>query len=479
MLFRRIYHPRLAQASYLVACARTREAIAIDPTRDVGQYLAAARAEGVRIVAVTETHVHADFISGASELAAAADARLYLSGEGQGPGSYTPEYLERSGAVLLRDGDTIAVGAVRIQVLHTPGHTPEHITFLVTDTAAADEPMGAVTGDFVFVGDVGRPDLLERALQIAGSSDRAARQLFASLGRLAAYPDYLQLWPGHGAGSACGKGLSAVPQSTLGYERRHNWAFGVRDEDAFVAQVQAGQPEPPAYFAATKRINRQGGATTPAPPPPASMDADAVRRAAAAGTLVIDIRPASDFAAGHLPGTISIPYERSFLAWAGSIVPDGSDAILVGTAPALDDAVADLRLIGIDRIVGTASSAALEAWRRAGGRLRTLTSITADELAARVRQGSVTVVDVRERAEWAAGHIAGAVHVPLGLVRDRAGDLPRDRPLVVHCQSGARSTIAGSILLAAGVDAVENLAGGLAAWQGAGHATDTGTSSAA
>jgi hydroxyacylglutathione hydrolase len=225
MLLRRFFHPRLAQSSYLIACGTSREAWVIDPHRNVDLYLAAAQQEGVRIVGVAETHVHADFLSGACELAARAGARLYLSGEGRGPWTYTDDYIKRSGAARLHDGYTVRIGAVRLDVMHTPGHTPEHLTFFVTDTAAAAEPMGVVTGDFLFVGDVGRPDLLEVAVQVAGSADRSARQLFQSLTRLATYADYLQVWPGHGAGSACGKGLSAVPQSTLGYERRYNWAL--------------------------------------------------------------------------------------------------------------------------------------------------------------------------------------------------------------------------------------------------------------
>jgi hydroxyacylglutathione hydrolase len=248
MLLRRFFHPRLAQSSYLIACSMSREAIVIDPHRDVELFLAAARAEGVKITAVTETHVHADFLSGSRDLAAQTGARLYLSGEGRGPWSYTEDFVRSAEAVLLRDGHVIRIGAVRIDAIHTPGHTPEHLTFLVTDTAGAGEPMGAVTGDFVFVGDVGRPDLLERAVHVKGSADGAARQLYHSLARLASYSDYLQLWPGHSAGSACGKGLSAVPHSTLGYERRHNWALRVDDEDRFVVEIMRGQPDAPAYF---------------------------------------------------------------------------------------------------------------------------------------------------------------------------------------------------------------------------------------
>src|SRR5215208_2616418 len=256
MFLRRFYDEQLAQASYLLGCQATGEALVVDPNRHVEPVLAAAAAEGLRITHVTETHIHADFISGARELAERAGARLLLSGEGGEAWRY--RYAADAAAETLCDAGRFMVGRVAVVVRHTPGHTPEHLMFVVTDTASATEPMGALTGDFLFVGDVGRPDLLERAAHVAGTAETSARQLFRSLRRLEPLPDWLQVWPGHGAGSACGKALGAVPQTTLGYERRFNWAFGVADEEAFVRAVLAGQPEPPPYFAEMKRINRDG-----------------------------------------------------------------------------------------------------------------------------------------------------------------------------------------------------------------------------
>ena len=238
MIVKRFYDETLAQASYLIGCGRTGSAIVIDPTRDVDQYLRMAEAEEVAITQVTETHIHADFVSGSRELAARTGAALYLSAEGGKDWQYA--FAREAGGILVRDGDHIMVGNVRIDVVHTPGHTPEHLAFLVTDTAAATEPIAIVTGDFVFVGDVGRPDLLEKAAKVQGTMEASARTLYRSLVRFKTYPDYLQLWPGHGAGSACGKGLSAVPQSTVGYERRFNWALAVEGEDEFVRQVLTG-----------------------------------------------------------------------------------------------------------------------------------------------------------------------------------------------------------------------------------------------
>ena len=213
MLLHRVWDPKLAQASYLIGCIEAKEALVIDPNRDVDQYLALASSLGLRVAHVTETHIHADFCSGSRELATRAKARLYLSDEGGDGWRYG--FAASDGAVLLHDGDRFEMGRVSVQALHTPGHTPEHLTFLVTDGAAATEPIAAVTGDFVFVGDVGRPDLLERAAGVGGTMEDAARTLFRSLQRFKRQPDWLQIWPGHGAGSACGKGMSAIPHSTV------------------------------------------------------------------------------------------------------------------------------------------------------------------------------------------------------------------------------------------------------------------------
>jgi hydroxyacylglutathione hydrolase len=223
MFFRQLYNNPLAQASYLIGSAATAEALVVDPNRDLDQYVDVGEREGFRITAVSETHIHADFVSGARELAARMGARLYLSGAGTPDWQY--DFADEAGATLVRDGDTFMVGTIRLAVMHTPGHTPEHLAFLVTDTVRADEPMGILTGDFVFVGDVGRPDLLERAAGYSETMEAGARQLYASLQRFKALPDYLQVWPGHGDGSACGKALGAVLQSTVGYETRFNWAL--------------------------------------------------------------------------------------------------------------------------------------------------------------------------------------------------------------------------------------------------------------
>src|SRR5262245_9834809 len=317
MIVRRFYEPSIAQASYLIGCSACGEAIVIDANRDVDQYVAAAAQDHLRITHVTETHIHADYVSGSRELARRTGAALYLLDEGDADWTY--QFIAEGRPV--RDGDRITVGNVLVDVVHTPGHTPEHLTFLVTDGAVADRPIAAATGDFIFVGDVGRPDLLERAARIEGTMEKGARQLWASLQAFGRREDWLQIWPGHGAGSACGKGISAVPQSTLGYERRFNWAFQVKSEVGFVASVLEGQPEPPKYFAMMKTINKAGPAILGAQPAPPRLDDGALVDTVKAGGFVVDTRSAERYAAGHVPGTLNIPINGSFVTWAGWLAP--------------------------------------------------------------------------------------------------------------------------------------------------------------
>jgi hydroxyacylglutathione hydrolase len=475
MIVKRFYDNRLAQTSYLIGCGRMGSAIVIDPNRDVEQYVQVAEAEGVKITHVTETHIHADFVSGARELAERTGARLYLSDEGDANWKYA--YARGADAVLVRDGDKIRVGNVVVSVVHTPGHTPEHVSFLITDTAAADEPIAIVTGDFVFVGDVGRPDLLEKAAKIEGTMDQAARTLFRSLQRFRQYPDWLQIWPGHGAGSACGKGLSAVPHSTVGYERRFNWAFAYEEEDAFVQAVLAGQPEPPRYFAEMKRINREGPRILHGFRRPERLPGTRLEGVLESGAIVIDTRHAADFAAGHVPGTVNITLNRSFNTWAGWLLPFDADFYLIindQCSHCVDEAVRDLAMIGLDRVAGFFGSEVVGNRAEEGREVAAIPQITSEALAKRMRAGHVAVLDVRGRYEWEAGRIPGVENIPLGYLTERLDDIPRDRPLVVHCQSGARSAIAASILLAQGLTNVLNLTGGFAEWQNAGHPVERG-----
>ena len=468
MLLVRFYDDRLAQASYLIGCAASGTALVVDPNRDAEQYVAAAAANGMRITHVTETHIHADFVSGSRELARRTGATLLLSDAGDADWKYA--FAASESAVPLVDGSRFEVGRIRIDVMHTPGHTPEHIVFLITDGAGADRPMGAITGDFIFVGDVGRPDLLERAAHVEGTMESSARALFRSIARFKALPDYLQIWPGHGSGSACGKSLGAVPQTTLGYERLFNWALAIADEDEFVDAVLAGQPEPPTYFAEMKRVNKMGPAVLGGFRHPERLPASRLDALLAQGALVIDTRHAADFAAAHVPGTINIPLNKSFVTWMGWLVPYDRDYYLIvdDEAGHADRAAREAALIGLDRLAGYFGDDVVAEWQREGRTLERVAQITPAELAERMRRGDVAVIDVRGQSEWDAGHIEGARHIPVGMLDAELARLPRDVTLVMQCQGGGRSSIASSLLQARGVKQVVNLAGGLTAWERAG-----------
>ncbi len=475
MLLKRFYDAKLAQASYLLGCSTSGEALVVDPNRDIDPYLHAAAAEGLRVAHVTETHIHADFISGARELARRAGARLYLSDAG-GP-EWRYGYAHGSQATLLHDGVCFSVGSVQVQVLHVPGHTPEHLTFLVTDTATASEPMGCFTGDFIFVGDVGRPDLLERAVQRQGTMEESARQLFRSLQHFRTFPDYLQIWPGHGAGSACGKSLGAVPQTTLGYEKRFNWAFRVTEENEFVGAVLAGQPDPPRYFATMKRINQAGPRILGDNSRPERLPAAELSDALARGAVVVDTRQAAEFSAGSVPGTINIPINRAFTTWAGSMLPYEEDFYLITDERGVgivDEMARDLRGVGLDRLAGYFGPDAVEAWRRTGGKLQIIPGATLSEVKTAAASDGTTLLDVRGEAEWKSGHVPGALNIPVGSLDQRLEEIPTGRPIIVHCQSGARAAIAASVLKARGFADVRVFGGGFAEWTAAREPNATG-----
>lgn len=466
MIVKRFFEMKLAQTSYLIGCKEKREAIVIDPNRDAEQYEKAAEAEGVRIAHITETHIHADYLSGSRELAARTGATLYVSDEGDASWKYA--FAGEPGVKTVKNGDRITVGNVLIDVVHTPGHTPEHLSFLVTDSLVATDPIAAATGDFIFVGDVGRPDLLEKAANIKGTMEAGAKSLYESLQRFSQKPDWLQIWPGHGAGSACGKGISAIPHSTLGYERRFNWAFQAPSERAFVAGVLAGQPEPPKYFAEMKRLNKEGPRVLGGFPRPPLLDMRLLERRLHEGALVVDTRRAADFAMGHVPGTINIPSDSSFTTYAGWFVPYSADfyVIVDDRAPAAIDTVArDLAMIGLDRIAGYFDAAVVDEWADRGRQPATIPQITAADLKESLARGAVTLVDVRNENEWQTGHIDGARHIALGYVGDRVDEIPQTKPIVLQCASGVRSAIAASVLQARGVERVINLIGGINAWR--------------
>ena len=466
MFIQRFYHEQLAQASYLLGCTTTKEALVIDPNQNVDQYLDVATRENLHIIAVTETHIHADFVSGVRELASRIDAKIYLSCAGSE--TWGDTYNKEIPALSLYDGDHILVGDVRLDVLHTPGHTPEHVSFLVTDTAGADKPMGIFTGDFLFVGDVGRPDLLEKAGGMTGTMEEAARSLFHSLHRLRDFPDYLQIWPGHGAGSACGRALGAVPQSTLGYEKLFNWAFAIPDEERFVHDVLKGLPEPPTYFAETKRVNRDGPSLLRSLVQPQHLSTDQLEMYLTAEAMVVDLRPADLYAAGHIPGTINIPIQGPFLTWAGWLLTFHRPLMLIGEEQDVTEAVHQLRFIGRDTLKGFWTPESIALWEASGHSLARIEQIDVQHLLELLQQNAVTILDVREPDEIATGYIPMSCHISLATLPLHMESIPTDRPVVIHCQGGVRSAIGASLLDARGRTNIFNLRGGFQAWQMAG-----------
>ena len=473
MLFRMIYDDRLAEAAYLIGCQKTGEAILIDPERDIDRYLAIAAREKLRVVAVAETHIHADFLSGARELAEKTGATVYVSDEGDADWKY--QWLDRKSGGgsykhrLLKDSDTFSIGNIEFKAIHTPGHTPEHICFLVTDRGGgADQPMGIVTGDFVFVGDLGRPDLLESAAGFAGKAEPSARRLHRTLAKLNSLPDWLQVWPAHGAGSACGKALGAVPQSTIGYEKRFNPAIlAGATEAGFVDFILSAQPEPPLYFARMKRDNKIGPRLLGELPRPRDMTPEELASIDTAKSAIIDTRPWDSFRSGHLPGALFHPFDNSFLADVGSMVQENEPIYLIAEPGAIEEIVRALVRIGYDDIRGYVEPSRFSQYV-AGARLPATRELSVDQAAPLTDSPEWFVLDVRRAAEFAESHIEGAHNIAHTRLLAHLAEVPRNKQILVHCRSGGRSARACALLQKHGYD-VANLAGGMLAWEKAPH----------
>ncbi|NLG09056.1 MAG: MBL fold metallo-hydrolase [Deinococcales bacterium] len=457
MYFKQFYDTDLAQGSYLIGCQATGEAVVVDPRRDVAVYLADAAANGLRVTVVTETHIHADYLSGARELAAATGAALRLSAEGG------PDWLYAFEHEPLRHGDVIDVGNVRLTALHTPGHTPEHLSFLVTDRARSDEPTMVLTGDFVFVGDLGRPDLLDEAAGYQDTRYEGARQLFRSLKeRFLTLPDHVQVWPGHGAGSACGKALGAVASSTVGYERLTAWwadHLANDDVEGFVAALLEGQPDAPSYFGRMKRQNRAGPALLGARAPLKEFTADELRGRVNRDLVLVDTRTTREQWSASVPGALAVPGGRSFATYAAWVIDpevERRPIVLLASDAARAAALRDrLTYVGIDGVVGYLPS--LE-----GLDTQPLPLVTPAELEA---LPGAHVLDVRTASEHAAGHVPGSQQLHAGRVLQRLAELPRGGTLVLHCQSGGRSLVVASALRNRGFGNVVELEGSYEAWR--------------
>jgi len=470
MLFRMLYDHKLAQAAYLIGCQRTGEAIIIDPERDVDRYIEEVQRNGLKITAITETHIHADFLSGARELAERTGARLYLSAEGGPDWQYQWVNKKPSGGLynhqLLKDGDTFKVGNVQFKAVHTPGHTPEHLIYLVTDLGGgASEPMGLASGDFIFVGDVGRPDLLETAAGQVGTKEVSAQLLYKSIQRFKKLPDYLQVWPAHGAGSACGKALGAVPQSTVGYEKRFNPALGMfTNESIFVESILYGQPEPPYYFARMKKENRDGPAILGQLPKPEPVTAEAIKRILKKAVALLDTRPWAEFSAGHLPGALYSPLNTAFPTIAGSYVEPGVPIYLIVEKSRVNEAVTDLIRIGLDEVVGYITPATLKAFAKSSRKLVRTESMPMTDLKNYRLDSNTAILDVRHADEFEEGHLRGTVNIAHTRLLPRLDEIPKNKRLLVHCLSGSRSAYATAMLQRHGFNVVQ-MEGGFQAWE--------------
>lgn len=468
MFLRMVYDDKLAEAAYVIGCQRTGEAIVIDPQRDVDRYESIAAANGLRIVAAAETHIHADFLSGTREFAEKG-AKVYLSDEGDQDWKYQWQSQKSGGGSyshqLLHDGDRFTVGNIEFQTVHTPGHTPEHICFMVTDRGGgADKPMGVATGDFLFVGDLGRPDLLESAAGVIGQADASAHRLFGTVRKFMEWPDYLQVWPAHGAGSACGKALGAVPQSTVGYEKQFNPSIrAAATEQGFVNYILDGQPEPPLYFARMKRENKVGPRVLGGLPKPRQLSVQDVKALDGRGCTIMDTRAWPAFRAGHVAGSLSLPVNNSISTDAGSMIDAGDEIYIIAEAGKLEEVIRCLVRVGLDRVVGWFDAAQFGQLESGGVRMELTPEVTVAEAQALIGSSKPFLLDVRRAAEVAQGQLPGAMNIVHTRLLSRLAELPKDRPILVNCQGGVRSARACGLLQKQGFN-VTNLAGGFAAW---------------
>ncbi|MDQ3552991.1 MAG: rhodanese-like domain-containing protein [Chloroflexota bacterium] len=451
----------LGHISALVIDDAAGVAAVVDPRRDVDVYLDEARTRGLRISHVVETHLHNDYVSGARELTLATSA----------------EHVHAAGAELqhayraVRGDETFDVGSLRFRVLETPGHTPEHLSYSVSDLSRADEPQLLFTGGSLLVGAVGRTDLLG-----AGHAEAYARQMHASLHeRLLPHEDSVMVLPTHGGGSLCSKDIATTPWSTLGFERRHDPLLAIDEVEAFVRALLADQPAFPHYFARMRPTNQAGPAPLGGVPEPQPLGVDAVRSLLAGEGLVIDARSPEAYAAGHVPGSLSIPAGSSFGTWLGWVVPhDRPLVLLLDSAEDWDRQVRQALRIGHENVAGYLHGG-LDAWRASGGDVEAGASISVAELRAQLeREPETLVIDVRQVSEFEAGHVPGARHLHAGDLPERLAELPRDRPIAAICASGYRSSVAAGLLRQAGFSDVSAVRGGLPEWRAAGYPVETG-----
>lgn len=458
MYLKQFYIDGLAHASYLLGSEGM--AAVVDPRRDVDIYLREARKQGLRITHVIETHLHADFISGHLELARQTGAQVYVSR------SAGAQYEH----IAVSEGDEIRMGKLVLRILETPGHTPEHITPVVSDLTRAEDPCLAFTGDVLFVGGVGRPDLFgtERAKQL---SDRLFDSLHNKLGLL---PDYVEVYPAHGEGSLCGRNLSEKRWSTIGYEKRFNDAFQPATPEKFRKEILKDMPMVPRYFHRTSEINRLGPKILGQICPPRAITVGETNELLDKGHLLLDIRTPEAFGGAHIPGAYNLWFSHSLATWAGWVLPNDRPILLLLDAPEHgEEVVRQLLRVGFDDVAGYVDGG-MEDWMEAGLPIATLPQISIHQLRDSIESDNETIItDVRTLAEYNEGHIAGALNIHAGQMDDRYDELNKDDAIAIICRTAHRSSVAGSILKRHGFENVCNVSGGMTAWRNVGYEVAT------
>jgi hydroxyacylglutathione hydrolase len=453
MYLKQFYLGCLAHASYMIGCRG--EAAVVDPQRDVDLYIEEAAKQNLVIRHVIETHLHADFVSGHRELAQRTGAKIYF-------GAKAGAKFEH---VAVHEGDEIRMNEVVLRFLETPGHTPESISVLVIDTSRSQDPEAVLTGDTMFIGDVGRPDLLGAVMPASELAGMLYDSIHTKLMRL---PDSTVVYPAHGAGSMCGRNISKETSSTIGEQRRMNYAVAPMSRDEFIRMMTADLPEAPAYFSLDAKLNREGPSLVADLPAPRALTAQEFESLAKQKSLILDTRPADQYGTGHIPGSLNIGLTGQFATWAGSLIPLGTPILIVAES---EDRVREARIrlarVGHENVIGYLDGGIL-GWHQAGNPLATTEQITVDELDRRIKERAVDqVIDVRKPGEWSAGHIKVATHFPLNHLAEDSPKLNRQNSIAAICGGGYRSSMATSILEQQGFTRVTNVIGGMSAWQNA------------
>jgi glyoxylase-like metal-dependent hydrolase (beta-lactamase superfamily II)/rhodanese-related sulfurtransferase len=453
MLLLPFFTPKIAHSSYILAGNKT--CAVIDPRRDVQIYIDAAKAAGWRITHVLETHLHADFISGHLDLAQKTGATIYAPDMGKCSFEHVP----------VSEGSEIKLEDMTLQVLDTPGHTPEHVSYVIIDSSRGTEPVGVFCGDTLFVGDVGRPDLFP------GRAHELASALYSSLhDKLLRLPDFCEVYPAHAAGSLCGRAIAAKRQSTIGFERRHNPALLIDDREAFIASLTTDMPPAPDHFGRCSAINGKGPALVSSLLSPRAIEPhDFAALVEAGSTVVVDTRSYASFGGQYIAGAFSLNLQANFPTFAGWVVPPDKDILLVTSNSAeVTEAIEWLRRVGMDRTVGFLNGGT-PTWATSGLPLKHVPQLSSQELREVVQHHSEAVIaDVRARSEYESGHISGAINIPVADLRTRYAELDSSAETVVYCSSGSRSILGASLLAQRGFSRLMNVAGGLSGYLAAG-----------